>query len=356
MQKYNFSAGPSVLPKPVIEQIKSELSSYNGTGYSIMELSHRGKDYIKVHNQTKQLVRELLFVPESFEILFLQGGATGQFSAVPLNLLSKFYKAGYVDSGQWAKKAIKEYLIYSDNIEIKESPDNYKSFPSSKDWGFSKDLDYIHVTHNETINGIEMFEDPNLNIPLIADMSSNIFSRSIDFNSFDLIYAGAQKNFGPAGLTLVIINKKLITDRPKASSIMNYKKNCENDSMLNTPPTFCVYVASLVLEWIKSLGGVSTMEKNSKEKSTLLYDYIDSSNFYMNSIESFSRSRMNVPFNIFDESLSDSFLSEANNNGLYELKGHRSVGGFRASIYNAMPIEGVRVLIDFMKDFERKYG
>jgi len=356
MQKYNFSAGPSVLPKPVIEQIKSELSSYNGTGYSIMELSHRGKDYIKVHNQTKQLIRELLFVPESFEILFLQGGATGQFSAVPLNLLSKFCKAGYVDSGQWAKKAIKEYLIYSDNIEIKESPDNYKSFPLSKDWGFSKDLDYIHVTHNETINGIEMFEDPKLNISLIADMSSNIFSRSVDFNSFDLIYAGAQKNFGPAGLTLVIINKQLITDRPKASSIMNYKKNCENDSMLNTPPTFCVYVASLVLEWIKSLGGVSKMEKNSKEKSTLLYDYIDSSNFYMNSIESSSRSRMNVPFNISDESLTDSFLSEANNNGLYELKGHRSVGGFRASIYNAMPIEGVRVLIDFMKDFERKYG
>ena len=356
MQKYNFSAGPSVLPKPVIEQIKSELSSYNGTGYSIMELSHRGKDYIKVHNQTKQLVRELLFVPESFEILFLQGGATGQFSAVPLNLLSKFYKAGYVDSGQWAKKAIKEYLIYSDNIEIKESLDNYKSFPLSKDWGFSKDLDYIHVTHNETINGIEMFEDPKLNISLIADMSSNIFSRSIDFNSFDLIYAGAQKNFGPAGLTLVIINKKLITDRPKASSIMNYKKNCENDSMLNTPPTFCVYVASLVLEWIKSLGGVSTMEKNSKEKSTLLYDYIDSSNFYMNSIESSSRSRMNVPFNISNESLTDSFLSEAYNYGLFELKGHRSVGGFRASIYNAMPIEGVRVLIDLMKEFERKYG
>ena len=356
MQKYNFSAGPSVLPKPVIEKIKSELSSYNGTGHSIMELSHRGDDYIEVHNKTKQLVRDLLLVPENFEILFLQGGATGQFSAVPLNILSVYCKAGYVDSGQWAKKAIKEYLIYSDNIEIKESPDDYKSFPLSKDWGFSKNLDYIHVTHNETINGIEMFEDPKLNIPLVADMSSNIFSRSIDFNSFDLIYAGAQKNFGPAGLTLVIINKKLMTDRPKASSIMNYKKICENDSMLNTPPTFCVYVASLVLEWIKSLGGVSTMEKNAQEKSALLYDYIDSTNFYKNLIEFNSRSRMNVPFNISNASLNDSFLSEAIDNGLFELKGHRSVGGFRASIYNAMPIEGVKVLINFMKDFERKYG
>ena len=266
MQKYNFSAGPSVLPKPVIEIIKSELSSYKGTGHSIMELSHRGKEYIEVHNQTKQLVRELLDVPENFEILFLQGGATGQFSAVPLNILSAYCRAGYVDSGEWAKKAIKEFLIYSDNIEIKESVDNHKSFPLSKDWGFGNNLDYIHVTHNETINGIEMFEDPRINVPLIADMSSNIFSRSIDFNSFDLIYAGAQKNFGPAGLTLVIINKKLITtDRPKALSIMNYKKICENDSMLNTPPTFSVYVASLVLEWIKSLGGVSTMEKNAKE-------------------------------------------------------------------------------------------
>ena len=356
MQKYNFSAGPSVLPKPVVEKIKSELTSYNGTGYSIMELSHRGHDYIEVHNQTKKLVRDLLDVPENFEILFLQGGATGQFSAVPLNILSLNYKAGYVDSGQWAKKAIKEYLIYSDNIEIKESLDNYKSFPPSKDWGFSKNLDYIHVTHNETINGIEMFEDPRLSMPLIADMSSNIFSRSIDFNSFDLIYAGAQKNFGPAGLTLVIINKKLMTDQPKASSIMNYKKICENDSMLNTPPTFCVYVASLVLEWIKSLGGVSTMEKNAQEKSALLYDYIDSTNFYKNSIESDSRSRMNVPFNILNESLNASFLSEAIDNGLFELKGHRSVGGFRASIYNAMPVEGVKVLINFMKDFERKYG
>ena len=355
MQKYNFSAGPSVLPKPVIENIKSELTSYNGTGYSIMELSHRGKDYIKVHNQTKQLVRDLLFIPENFEILFLQGGATGQFSAVPLNILSEFCKAGYVDSGQWAKKAIKEYLIYSDNIEIKESSDNYKSFPLSKDWGFSNHLDYIHVTHNETINGIEMFEDPKLKIPLIADMSSNIFSRSIDFNSFDLIYAGAQKNFGPSGLTLVIINKKLMTDRPKALSILNYQKICENDSMLNTPPTFSVYVASLVLEWIKSLGGVSTMEKNAKEKSTLLYDYIDSTSFYINSIESSSRSRMNVPFNISNDALNDSFLSDALKNGLFELKGHRSVGGFRASIYNAMPIEGVRVLIEFMKDFQRKY-
>ena len=322
-----------------------------------MELSHRGKEYIKVHNQTKQLVRELLDVPENFEILFLQGGATGQFSAVPLNILSAYCRAGYVDSGEWAKKAIKEFLIYSDNIEIKESVDNHKSFPLSKDWGFGNNLDYIHVTHNETINGIEMFEDPRINVPLIADMSSNIFSRSIDFNSFDLIYAGAQKNFGPAGLTLVIINKKLITtDRPKALSIMNYKKICENDSMLNTPPTFSVYVASLVLEWIKSLGGVSTMEKNAKEKSTLLYDYIDSSNFYKNSIDTNSRSRMNVPFNILDDSLTDSFLSEATDNGLFELKGHRSVGGFRASIYNAMPIEGVTVLIDFMKDFERKNG
>ena len=356
MKKYNFSAGPSILPKPVIEKIMSELPSYNGTGYSIMELSHRGKNYIKVHNQTKQLVRDLLLIPEDFEILFLQGGATGQFSAVPLNILSQFCKAGYVDSGQWAKKAIKEYLIYSDNIEIKESPDNYKSFPLSKNWGFSKNLDYIHVTHNETINGIEMFEDPKLGIPLIADMSSNIFSRRIDFNSFDLIYAGAQKNFGPSGLTLAIINKKLITERPKVLSVLNYKKICDNDSMLNTPPTFSVYVASLVLEWIKSLGGVSTMEKNAKERSTLLYDYIDSSSFYINSIELSSRSRMNVPFNISDESLNDSFLSEAHHNGLFELKGHRSVGGFRASIYNAMPIEGVRVLIDFMKDFERKYG
>ena len=356
MQKYNFSAGPSVLPKSVIEIIKSELSSYNGTGYSIMELSHRGKDYIKVHNQTKQLVRELLFVPEHFEILFLQGGATGQFSAVPLNLLSKFCKAGYVDSGQWAKKAIKEYMIYSDNIEIKESLDKYKSFPLSNDWGFSKDLDYIHVTHNETINGIEMFEDPRLNIPIVADMSSNIFSRKINFDSFDLIYAGAQKNFGPAGLTLVIINKKLITDRPQAVSIINYKKNSESDSMLNTPPTFSVYVASLVLEWIKSQGGVSTMEKNAKDKSLLFYDYIDSTNFYNNSIELNSRSRMNIPFNIKNDSLTDSFLSEAMMNGLFELKGHRSVGGLRASIYNAMPIDGVISLIDFMKNFERKYG
>lgn len=356
MQRYNFSAGPSVLPKPVIENIKSELTSYKGTGYSIMELSHRGNDYIKVHNETKKLVRDLLSVPENFEILFLQGGATGQFSAVPLNILSEFSKAGYVDSGQWAKKAIKEYLIYADNIEIKESTDNYKSFPLSKDWEFSRNLDYIHVTHNETINGIEMFEEPRLNVPLIADMSSNIFSRSIDFNSFDLIYAGAQKNFGPAGLTLVIINKELITDRPKALSIMNYKKICENDSMLNTPPTFSVYVASLVLEWIKSLGGVSTMEKNAIDKSNLLYDYIDSTNFYNNFIDSNSRSRMNVPFNILNDSLTDSFLSKALANGLFELKGHRSVGGLRASIYNAMPIEGVLVLIDFMKDFERKYG
>ena len=352
MKKYNFSAGPSVLPKPVIEKIMSELPSYNGTGYSIMELSHRGKNYIEVHNQTKQLIRDLLLIPENFEILLLQGGATGQFSAVPLNILSQFCKAGYVDSGQWVKKAIKEYLIYSENIEIKESPDNYKSFPLSKNWGFSKNLDYIHVTHNETINGIEMFEDPKLGIPLIADMSSNIFSRRIDFNSFDLIYAGAQKNFGPSGLTLAIINKKLITERPKVLSVLNYKKICDNDSMLNTPNLFCIccifsFRMDKVIGWCQW--------KNAKERSTLLYDYIDSSSFYINSIELFSSSRMNA-LDISDESLNDLFLSEANHNGLFELKGHRSVGGFRASIYNAMPIEGVRVLIDFMKDFERKYA
>ncbi|GAA6204401.1 3-phosphoserine/phosphohydroxythreonine transaminase [Thalassotalea sp. SU-HH00458] len=354
---YNFCAGPAMLPTQVMKKAQQEFINWQDTGCSVMELSHRSKDFMALADEAEKNLRELMAIPQNYKVLFCHGGGRGQFSAVPLNLLPAGGKADYVVSGSWSKAAAKEAENFGEInvLNVVEEIDGKTVVKPSAQWDISKDSAYVHYCPNETVDGIEMFDIPDFgDIPLVADMSSTILSHQIDVSKFGVIYAGAQKNIGPSGLTIVIVREDLLGKaRQETPCIMNYKTSADNDSMYNTPPTYAWYLAGLVFEWLKSVGGVSAIESINQRKAQLIYDYVDQSSFYKNSIANEFRSRMNVPFWLEDESLNDEFLRQAESQGLLALKGHRIVGGMRASIYNAMPLAGVEKLVAFMKNFEQ---
>jgi len=348
----NFGAGPAMLPAEVLARAGDEMLDWQGCGTSVMEMSHRGKEFMSIAAQTEQDLRGLLAIPANYKVLFLQGGATLQFAQVPMNLLAGKGKADYVVSGEWSKKAVKEAKNYCD-VGIAATSEDRNFTYAPKKFSVRKDAAYLHYCSNETIGGVEYHEIPSVGIPLVADASSHFLSRPLDVSKFGLIYAGAQKNAGPAGLTFVIVRDDLIGRAAKGTpSVMDYKLQAEADSMLNTPATYAIYVAGLVFKWLKQLGGLAAMEKRNIEKAKLLYDFLDSSAFFRNPVAKEDRSRMNVPFTLKNAKLDGEFLKGAEQRGLLQLKGHRSVGGMRASIYNAMPLAGVQRLVDYMKDFE----
>ena len=353
MRVYNFAAGPSTLPLPVLEQAQKELLDYQGTGMSITEMSHRGKPFMAVNAEANALLRELMNIPDDYSVLFVQGGASQQFAAVPLNLLSKG-KADYILTGNFAAKAYEEGLKFGDMaVAASSKEDNYTYIPDMKNVKFRDGIDYVHFTYNNTIFGSRFTEIPKTDATLVTDMSSNILSEVVDVKKFGLIYAGAQKNIAPAGVTIVIVRKDLLGHAlPQCPTMLNYAIQDKNDSLYNTPPCFSIYMAMLVFRWLKELGGVSVIQKINEEKAALLYDFIDNSSFYTNKVAKKDRSLMNVPFVSPSPELDAKFVKEAGENGLVSLKGHRLVGGMRASIYNAMPIEGVKKLVEFMKKFE----
>lgn len=358
-QIYNFSAGPAVLPKEVLKQAGEEMLDWHGSGMSVMEMSHRGKEYMSIQAEAEADLRELLNIPANYKVLFLQGGAHCQFSMIPMNLLRGKTSADYLDSGLWSVKAIDEAARYCQvNVVASSKDKNYTYAPAQTEWRLNLDAAYVHYTSNETIGGVEIFWTPETGgVPLVADMSSHILSRPIDISKFGLIYAGAQKNIGPAGLTIVIVRDDLIGQTlPGTPTMFDYKTHADHDSMYNTPPTYGIYMAGLVFKWLKAMGGLAAMEKTNIRKSDMLYDYLDSTDFYHAPVAKDNRSRMNIPFRIADASLDAAFLEQAGKHGLLQLKGHKLVGGMRASIYNAMPMEGVKTLIDFMKDFERAHA
>jgi len=355
-QIFNFSAGPAVLPKEVLAQARDEMMDWHDSGMSVMEMSHRGKEFMSIAAEAEADLRELMNIPSNYKVLFLQGGAHSQFSMVPLNLLRGKTSADYLDTGIWSKKAIDEAARYCEvNIVASSKDKNYTYAPEQNTWKLNKDAAYVHFTSNETIGGVEMFWTPKTgDVPLVCDMSSHILSRPVDVSQYGIIYAGAQKNIGPAGLTIVIVRDDLIgTTIAGTPTMFDYKVHADNDSMYNTPATYGIYMAGLVFKWLKAKGGLAAMEKINIAKSALLYDYLDASDFYHSPIAVENRSRMNIPFTLKDTSLDEAFLKQAQQNGLLQLKGHKLVGGMRASLYNAMPIEGVQVLISFMKQFEQ---
>ncbi len=356
---YNFSAGPAVLPREVLEQAREELVNWRGCGMSVMEMSHRGKEYMGIHAQAEADLRELMGIPEHYKVLFLQGGASSQFAMVPMNLLRGKASADYLNTGEWSKKAIKEAKKYCTVNVVASSEDrNFSYAPAQSEWKLDPNAAYVHYTPNETIGGVEIFWTPETgDVPLVADMSSTILSRPIDVSKYGLIYAGAQKNIGPAGVTVVIVREDLL-GQPLAGTptMFDYKVHADNESMYNTPPTFAIYIAGLVFKWLKDKGGLAAMERINIAKAQLLYDYLDSTEFYRSPVARENRSRMNVPFTLKDPALDEEFLKGAKGRGLLQLKGHRSVGGMRASIYNAMPIEGVQALVEYMKEFEKTHG
>ncbi|NLI60663.1 MAG: 3-phosphoserine/phosphohydroxythreonine transaminase [Clostridiales bacterium] len=352
---YNFSPGPSMLPLPVLEKAQKELLDYQGTGMSVMELSHRSQLFQGIFDCAQQLLIELMDIPQNYKVLFLQGGATTQFSAVPLNLLSKYKKADYAITGSFAEKAAQEAKRYGIVNHAASSEDkNFSYIPDVDKMKISPDADYFHITTNNTIYGTKYSKLPDTgDIPLVADMSSNILSQVYDVSKFGLIYAGAQKNMAPSGLTVVIVREDLIGKAMDITPVMlDYKVQSDKNSMYNTPTTFSIYMAKLVFEWLKELGGITEIEKINIEKANSLYDFIDNSSLYKGTANPKDRSIMNVTFTLPNEDLTAKFVKEASQAGLTNLKGHRSVGGIRVSIYNAMPIEGVKALVDFMKDFE----
>jgi len=344
-----------MLPEAVLKQAQEELLDFAGTGSSVMELSHRSKEYIAVAEQAEADLREIMAIPANYKVLFLQGGASSQFSMVPANLLNGAKKADYLLTGQWSKKAVSEARRFCDvNIVTDNSDSKFTTIADSSEWRFSDDAAYVHYTPNETIVGLEFDSVPQTDKPLVADMSSTILSREIDVSKFGVIYAGAQKNIGPAGLTLVIIRDDLIGHVMDGMPVMfDYKIHADNDSMYNTPPTNSWYLSGLVFKWLKDNGGIGAIQKINQRKAEKLYSAIDSSDFYSNPIDKKYRSWMNVPFILADDSLDKLFIEKAADNGLTTLKGHRSLGGMRASIYNAMPEAGVDALVDFMADFEK---
>lgn len=351
---FNFSAGPSMLPMPVLEAAQADLLDYNGSGMSVMEMSHRSPVYDEIIKNAQAKLRELMNIPDNYKVLFLQGGASTQFAAVPLNLMNKNGKADYILSGQFSTKAFKEAQKYGDVVAVASSKEqNFARIPETSRESFRPDADYVHICYNNTIYGTKFNYIPDTgDIPLVADMSSCIISEPVDVSKFGVIYAGAQKNMAPAGLTVVIVREDLLGNARKDIPVMlDWATMAENDSMYNTPPCWCIYVAMLVYEWILSIGGLDEMKKMNEKKAKLLYDYLDSQDYYIAPVEKASRSMMNVTFVTGDADLDKKFASEAGAAGLKNLKGHRSVGGMRASIYNAMPYEGVEKLVEFMKSF-----
>jgi phosphoserine aminotransferase len=374
---YNFSAGPAVLPKEVLRQVADELPDWQGSGMSVMEMSHRGPEFISIHAQAVADLRELMGVPDEYRILFMQGGAIAENAIVPLNLLRGRDSADYLVTGQWSAKSAKEAARYArirvvadtaklPALHLGGETGAYTFVPEQSAWHLSPDAAYLHLCTNETIDGVEFQQAPAQageahgvpeGVPVVADVSSNILSREIDVQRYGCLYGGAQKNIGPAGLTIVIVREDLLgAAHPLCPSAFDYRIVADNDSMYNTPPTFAIWVAGLVFRWLKAQGGVAAIERRNVEKASLLYDYIDASGFYENRVRPKDRSRMNVPFFLADEALNGAFLKGAEQVGLLQLKGHRSVGGMRASLYNAMPIAGVRALVDYMKEFERRHG
>ncbi len=353
---YNFAAGPAVLPEAVLQQVQAELLDWHGSGMSVMEMSHRGKEFMSIAAEAEADLRELMAIPAGYKVLFLQGGASAQFGMIPMNLLRGKKSADYLNTGEWSKKAIGEAKKFCEvNVVATSADKNFSYAPTQDQWKLNANAAYVHYTSNETIGGVEMFWTPNVGaVPLVADMSSHILSRPVDVAKHALIYAGAQKNIGPAGLTIVIVRDDLIGETVAGTpSMYDYKIHAENESMYNTPPTFAIYVAGLVFKWLKANGGLAAMEKTNTTKANMLYDYLDGTSFFNCPTAKENRSRMNIPFTLKDEALDEAFLKGAKDKGLLQLKGHRSVGGMRASIYNAMPIEGVRVLVEYMKEFEK---
>jgi phosphoserine aminotransferase len=359
MQVFNFSPGPAVLPAPVLAQARDELLDWHGSGMSVMEMSHRGKEFMSIAAAAEQDLRELLAIPANYKVLFLQGGATAQFAMIPMNLLRGKTAADYVHTGEWAKKAIAEAKKFCKvNIAASSEDKAFTYAPKQASWKLDPQAAYVHYTGNETIGGVEFHWIPDAgSVPLVCDLSSSLLSRPLDVSRFGLIYAGAQKNIGPAGLTIVIVREDLIGHATAATpSVFDYKIEADNESMYNTPPTYAIYMAGLVFQWLKAQGGLAGMERINIAKAKLLYDLLDASSFYSSPVAVDDRSRMNVPFRLRDAALDEEFLKQAKQRRLLQLKGHRSVGGMRASIYNAMPLAGVQALVDFMREFEAGHG
>ena len=345
-----------MLPAEVLSRAGDEILDWHGSGMSVMEMSHRGKEFVGIAADAEKDLRELLAIPANYKVLFLQGGATLQFAQIPMNLLRGKGKADYISTGEWSKKAIKEAKAFCD-VHVAASSEDKNFTYAPKNWNLRKDAAYVHYCSNETIGGVEYHQTPKAEIPLVADASSHFLSRPIDVARFALIYAGAQKNVGPAGLTIVIVRDDLLGNVIKGTpSVMDYKLQAEADSMLNTPPTYSMYIAGLVFKWLKALGGIPEIERRNIAKAKLLYDFLDTTTFYANPVAKEDRSRMNVPFTLRDARLDEPFLKGAAERGMVQLKGHRSVGGMRASIYNAMPLEGLQRLVEYMKEFETKHG
>ena len=355
---YNFCPGPAALPEAVLLQAQNELLDWQQKGLSVMEMSHRSSEFVGIAEAAEADLRDIMGVSDDYAVLFLQGGASQQFSAVPLNLLNGKSRANYVNTGQWSKKAIKEASRYCDvNVVASSETDNFSSIPAFDSWNIDKDAAYLHYTPNETIGGVEFFWTPEVSMPVVADMSSTILSRPIEVDRFGVIYAGAQKNIGPSGLTIVIARKDLLGNASaETPSMLNYKVHADADSMSNTPPAYGWYMAGLVFRWIKQMGGLTAIAEMNQRKASKLYEFIDTNDFYANPVEPVSRSSMNVPFTLADDALDKLFLKQSEEAGLLNLKGHRSVGGMRASIYNAVPEAAVDALVVFMADFAKQNG
>ncbi len=358
----NFCAGPATMPTPVLLQAQDELLDWHGRGLSVMEMSHRSKDYIGITQKAEAQLRSLMAIPDNYKVLFLQGGASLQFSAIPLNLL-KGGRADYLTTGAWSGKAVKEAQRYAKlglgeiNVVATGKDSSFTDVPAQSDWNLSSDAAYFHYCANETIHGLQIFEPPQVNVPIIADMSSSILSQPIDVSKFGMIYAGAQKNIGPAGLVIVIIREDLLGQASEwCPQLLNYEHQVDKESMSNTPATYSWYLAGLVFDWLQEQGGVAAIGKINQQKADLLYSTIDNSTFYNNPVAPAYRSIMNIPFTLADSSLDTLFLEQAEKAGLLNLQGHRDVGGMRASIYNAVPIEWVQQLVDFMLAFEKQHG
>jgi phosphoserine aminotransferase len=352
---FNFSAGPAALPEAVLRQAAEEMLDWHGSGMSVMEMSHRGKEYMSIHQETKSLLRELMDIPANYKVLFLQGGALCQNAVVPMNLLRGKTCIDFINTGEWSRKSIGEARKYcSVNIAATAEANNFTSVPKQDSWHLDPSAAYVHICSNETIGGVEYHWTPDTgDVPLVADMSSDILSRPVDVSRYGLIYCGAQKNIGPAGLTIVIVREDLIGNSlPITPTAFDYKQQAADDSMYNTPATYSIYIAGLVFKWINAKGGLQAMAQINKTKAALLYDYLDATPFYSSQVARDDRSLMNVPFKLRNETLNEEFLTGAQERGMVQLKGHRVVGGMRASIYNAMPVEGVKALVEYMKEFE----
>jgi phosphoserine aminotransferase len=357
---FNFSAGPAALPEPVLRRAAEEMLDWHGSGMSVMEMSHRGKEFISIANEAERLLRELLAIPANYKVLFMQGGAIGENAIVPMNLLRGRTSIDFIDTGEWSKKSIKEAKKYAAvSVAASSAATGYDRVPPRDAWQLDANAAYVHICSNETIGGVEYHFTPEAGsgVPLVADMSSDILSRPVDVAKFGLIYAGAQKNIGPAGLTIVIVRDDLLGNAlPITPSAFDFATVAENESMYNTPPTYAIYIAGLVFQWLKDQGGLQAMAERNRAKAALLYDFLDGSRFFTSPVQRDCRSLMNVPFKLKNDALDGAFLKGAESQGMLQLKGHRSVGGMRASIYNAMPVEGVKALVAYMNEFEKSHG